>query len=120
MRKSDRGFILLEIIVSLLIFSIAILSIVNSFSLGIKLNQHSFNYTEAMFLTNRIINQLELRIENAEENEQRINNKLFKWQVELVEQGDTQKLIVIVSWKEKDKEYQLQTSNVYPRGFINL
>ncbi len=117
--QKKAGFILLEIIASVAIFSTAILAVMRSFSSGIDLNQHSLNYSEAVFLSNRIINRLELQAEQLREGEEKINNRLFKWRVEVVEQEDNQELQVIVSWKEREKEYHLKTSNVYPLGFIN-
>jgi general secretion pathway protein I len=81
-RSSAAGFTLIEILVALVILSVALVTIMQLFSGGLKAAGIAGDYTQAIFLAREKIEELLLEKETPAETAEGVFNNDYKWQTE--------------------------------------
>lgn len=105
-KKSERGFILIEILVSLLIFSVGVLLMVQSLSAITKSNQHIRDNYFAMLLIDNLLNRLYAGEIIASTGSESMSSKDFSWQIDYSNSLEGLKEIWLkVNWQYKGKNY---------------
>ena len=83
LKNSSFGFTLIEILVSLVILTISLVTIMQLFSGGLKSSKIAGDYTKAIFLAREKMNQLLLEEDTvAKSIEEDLNNE-YKWRAEI-------------------------------------
>jgi prepilin-type N-terminal cleavage/methylation domain-containing protein len=119
MPHNEKGFTLLEVIVSLTILALSILSLVQMFSGGLNQAAQSDRYLTAVYLAQQKFTQLELESFKAELSEGDFENQEgYSWQLQILpyesqmnneEAGIlVQKISLRVFWVEKGLEKEIQ------------
>jgi type II secretion system protein I len=103
--QANDGFVLFEVMLSLAILCLGLILILSSFKVGISAVKASKDYTQAMFLLQQKIGELETtanelypgKIEGGFE-----DNHEFTWKAEIKKLDDIElkEVKVIVEWKE--------------------
>ncbi len=116
-KKSAQGFILIEILVSLLVFSLGVLFLVQTLSAITQSNQHIRDNYSAMLLIDNLLNRLYAQETIAPQGIQAIQGKEFTWQIDYRTTLEGLKQILVkVSWHFKTRDY----SAVLEHKIINL
>jgi len=116
-KKSAQGFILVEILVSLLVFSLGVLFLVQTLSSIIQSNQYIRDNYSAMLLIDNLLNRLSLKETIAPCGIQNIQNKNFTWGIDSLTTLEGLKLVILkVNWHSKLRDY----STVFKYQIINL
>ena len=83
LKNSSFGFTLIEILVSLIILTIAMVTIMQLFSGGLKTSKIAGDYTKAIFLAREKMNQLLIEEDTvAKSIEEDLDNE-YKWRAEI-------------------------------------
>ncbi len=113
-RKINKGFLLVEVMVSISILSIGLLLVLNSFMRSIKAIELSRDYFKAgLLLENKIY---ELSNKDTEEGVLEGSfddfNKRFSWNLDVrkIEESPLNEINLKVSWGGKDKEKDISIS----------
>ena len=105
-KKSRQGFILIEILVSLLVFSVGVLLLVQSLSNIIKSNQHIRDNYFAMLLMDNLLNRLYAKEPIALTGIESMSNKNFAWKIDYSNSPEGLKEILVkVNWQDKGRDY---------------
>ncbi|MBL0732372.1 MAG: type II secretion system protein [Desulfosarcina sp.] len=81
--RSTAGFTLIEILVALVILSIALVTIMQLFSGGLKASRIAGDYTQAIFLAREKMEELLLEEETSAEATGGEFNNNYKWRAEI-------------------------------------
>ena len=118
-RKRNKGFLLVEVMVSISILSIGLLLVLNSFFRSIKAVEVSRDYFKAgLLLENKIYELLNKGTEEGVwEGSFDDFNKRFSWNLDVrkIEEGPLNEINLKVSWGGKDKEKDISIST-YIKG----
>ena len=111
-RKDQRGFTLLEIVVALTIAAIALPALLRAFSEGTKKHVLIENKTTALYLLKLRMSEIEMlgNLQIGSEEGEFGTNSRFRWSSE-VDETDTDGLYqvtVTVYWQEKGKEENIE------------
>ena len=113
--KLLRGYTLLEIMLALSIISIALLTIIHSFSLIARSKAAAINYTKASLLLEAKLHDLKTNGFNQRSRQGVFNSPFerFSWQAdsEIIPAGGLRRVLLVISWREgeQDKELQIVT-----------
>ncbi|MDH5762590.1 MAG: prepilin-type N-terminal cleavage/methylation domain-containing protein [Nitrospinota bacterium] len=127
MPRNEKGFTLLEVIVSLTILALSILSLIQMFSGGLNQASQSDRYMTAVYLAQQKITQLELDSFKTELAVGEFENQEgYSWQLEILpyesqinneEAGILlQKISLRVFWVEKGQEKEVQLVSLQNLG----
>ena len=119
MRRNEKGFTLLEILVSMTILSGAILALVQMFSGSVNQAAQADRYLNGVYLAQQKFSQLELDDFESEITEGTFENQeTYSWQLEVLphesplnneEAGITiQKISVRVFWEDRNQEKEVE------------
>jgi len=105
-RKKYQGFILIEILVSLLVFSVGVLFLVQTISSIVQSNQHIRDNYSAMLLINNLLNRLYAKEIILPQGVKTIQGKDFNWDInyQITLEGLKQ-IFFKVRWQSKAIEY---------------
>jgi len=107
LKKNRNGFLILEILVCVVVITVGLVFIINSFSASTLAITTSRNYITALSLLEDELWEFERKHQAGEgENEGRFgNNENFRWSYEAEEVDETpfNKLIFGASWKQREK-----------------
>lgn len=118
-RPADRGFTLIEIMVSMAILGIALTVVMELFSGGLRLGRKSEEYSRAVFYGRQLLEELCLKKEFPNPKEEGIFEEEYRWQYEiepvfLVDENKEEKfplrvfkIKVFVFWFTGDKQKSL-------------
>lgn len=117
-RKNIRGFMLLEVMVSLAILSIGLLVIVRSFSSSLRAQEYCHSYSQAVFLIEQKMTELQITDNLTEgiatgKGEEGFSD--YSWRIETgcSKTDDSLKEInTTVYWQNKGKSSKLSMSNL--------
>jgi len=113
-RKRNKGFLLVEVMVSISILSIGLLLVLNSFFRSIKAVEVSRDYFKAgLLLENKIYELLNKGTEEGVwEGSFDDFNKRFSWNLDAgtIEESPLNEINLKVSWGGKDKEKDISIS----------
>ena len=116
-KKSAQGFILIEILVSLLVFSVGVLFLVQTLSSITQSNQHIRDNYSAMLLIDNLLNRLYAKEPIAPQGIQNIQGKDFTWEIDYSSTLEGLKQIILkVNWHSKARDY----SAVLEHQIVNL
>ncbi|MFH1062362.1 MAG: prepilin-type N-terminal cleavage/methylation domain-containing protein [Candidatus Omnitrophota bacterium] len=108
-KKSKQGFILVEILVSLLVFSVGVLLLIQSLSNITKSNQNIRDNYFAMLLIDNLLNRLYAKEIIAPLGIESMSNKDFTWQIDYSNSLEGLKEILLkVNWQSKGKDYSAE------------
>ncbi len=113
-RQRDKGFLLLEIMMSVSILSIGVLLILNSFVKLIKATELSEDYFRAGLLLEEKLTEVYngYAKEGLSKGEFKDPSNRFSWELYLAKSEDDscREVSLKVLWREKDKEEDLSVS----------
>ena len=120
-RSKKEGFLLVEVLVALVIFSFGIIFVVKAYSTSLRAQRHARYHTLALILAERLQEEIELGLVEDLKGEEEIAKKLFSWQIktEPLSQEALKEAKVAVSWQERSKKYEVSFSRVYPSTLIS-
>jgi type II secretion system protein I len=111
-----RGFTLLETLLSLSIFSIAIITIIEGVTLHLRAENLAENTTRAVVLAQNVVNEIRYTDTFADETKDgkfEGDDNNFSWLYEMKERdaGDLYDLKVVISWKDgmMEREHRVDT-----------
>ncbi|MBU1043222.1 MAG: hypothetical protein KJ915_02350 [Candidatus Omnitrophica bacterium] len=108
-KKTAQGFILIEILISVLVFSIGVLFLVQTLSAITQSNQHISDNYSAMLLIDNLLNRLYAREVIAPIGIQSFQGKDFSWEIDYSNSLDGFKQVVLrVKWMRKAREYSAE------------
>lgn len=122
LKTNKKGFILLEVLLSLVILSAGIVGIIKTYSISLRAQKHAQHQTSATILASKLKDQIELRTLEDLNGQEYIGYKLFKWIVKKEPFYDNEDLSIVrieVVWNEKFKEYKVCLIKLYPESFID-
>ena len=106
-KQNKKGFLMLEVLVCVVVITVGLIFIINSFSASTAAITTSRNYITALSLLEDRLWEFERARQTKEgEDEDRFRNKEnFKWSYEAreVEETPLNKLTFAVSWKQREK-----------------
>ncbi len=119
-RRNKKGFLLLEVLISVAILSFGLVLIINSFSKSLRVSELSENYFKANLLLSKKLFEIENNPEGFLEERQSNGNfedlgGRFSWQLE-VEKIEEEKLSEVklkVFWLQNKKEEALTIATYY-------
>jgi type II secretory pathway pseudopilin PulG len=105
-KNLTKGFILIEILVSILIFSAGVLFLIQSLSGITRSNQQISDNYYSLLLIDNLFNRLASGEILASTGTQTISNKIFIWQIDYSNSLEGLKEIMVkVNWLSKGKIY---------------
>ncbi|MFH1062883.1 MAG: type II secretion system protein [Candidatus Omnitrophota bacterium] len=114
--KNQKGFTLLEVMLSLAIISISLMVIIYSFSQAITAKAAVSNYTKAMFLSQKKLFDLSFSNLRTVENQGQFLEPFeqFKWQIKTdrTNFSNLAKVDLIIEWQQQGKSKNLQVSTL--------
>jgi len=118
MLRDEKGFTLLEIIVSLTILAGGVLTLVQMFSGSINQASQADRYLNGVYLAQQKFSQLEMDGFKTDENEGTFEDETYSWQLEIhpyespLNSEDArieiQKVSLRVYWEDKNQEKEVQ------------
>jgi len=119
---NKRGFLLLEVLLSLGILATSLLAINHSFSSALRANSYAESYTVASLLAQEKMAEIETTSyqTGAFEGDFGKEYPFYRWKSEItfLEDQMVSKVILTVSWKRGNKEYQLNLGTLLPLRFV--
>jgi len=124
MFRNEKGFTLLEIIVSMTILATSVLTLVQLFSGAMNQAAQADRYLNGVYLAQQKFSQLEMDGFNTDDNEGTFEDEIYRWQLEILPYEsplnsedariELQKVSLRVYWEDKnqEKEVQLVSLNV--------
>jgi len=113
--KKNNGFILLEILVSIFIFSIGIVSLIKSLSIVTRTNQQVRNYTLSALITDNIFARIRAGEDISPEFETQMAGRKFNFQVsEKVLTNRLKQVSVKGLWYKHGQQTSTEFSQVIP------
>ncbi|MFH1857129.1 MAG: prepilin-type N-terminal cleavage/methylation domain-containing protein [Candidatus Omnitrophota bacterium] len=121
--NNQKGFLLLEVVLALIILSCGIIAVVSAFSFSLRAQKHAQCYTFAFLLAGNIQQEIESGVIEESKGEELKQFGFFRWAAEREpfdnEEGEESEMInVRVGWREHEKEYEVLLSNLYVKEFI--
>ncbi|MBU1087758.1 MAG: hypothetical protein KKD05_09630 [Candidatus Omnitrophica bacterium] len=108
-QKTAQGFILIEILVSVMVFSVGVLFLVQTLSQITKSNQHISDNYNAMLLIDNLLNRLSSQEVLAASGTEPIQDKAFAWQIDYSNSLEGLKQVILrVTWQTKAREYSAE------------
>ena len=118
MLRNEKGFTLLEIIASLAILAVGILTLVQLFSGSMNQAAQADRYLNGVYLAQQKFSQLEMDGFKAEDNEGTFEDETYSWQLEILPYESSlnsedarielQKVSLRVYWEDKNQEKEVQ------------
>jgi len=118
MLRNEKGFTLLEIIASLAILAVGILTLVQLFSGSMNQAAQADRYLNGVYLAQQKFSQLEMDGFKAEDNEGTFEDETYSWQLEILPYEsplnnedariELQKVSLRVYWEDKNQEKEVQ------------
>jgi type II secretion system protein I len=113
--REDRNsaFTLLEVLLALTIFSVAILAILSAVNISQRANSHAEKLQEAAALAQ---NQLELAVDRPADalSPKQGNDGLFAWSVEYAEKSQGLMMAsAMVQWQERNEPQSFRVSQIF-------
>lgn len=110
--KKLLGFTLLEVMLAVSIASVALIAVINSFSLIVRAKTATSNYTKALFLLEEKIFDLReygFQEDNREGNFEAPNQRFF-WDLssEVISSVGLRKVEVTIFWQEANRKKELR------------
>ena len=116
LKIGKQGFLLLEVMVSVVVITVGLVYIIRSFSVSTRAISTSRNYMQAVHLMEAKLWDLEenRRVETGEDEGYFADNRKFRWAIkaETEEESPLNKINLVVSWKEGGKKQSL-TATTY-------
>lgn len=113
MKKTKKGFILLEILVAMAVLSAGVLFLVQALSLIVRSNQLVRKNQFAALLIDNIYNRFYSQEDLPLEDEITFMEQPFRWEadISLVEER-LKKIMLRVSWQERNKPFYIEISRL--------
>jgi len=118
MLRNEKGFTLLEIIVSMTILAASVLTLVQLFSGAINQAAQADRYLNGVYLAQQKFSQLELDGFSTDDNEGTFEDETYSWQLEILPYEsplnnedariELQKVSLRVYWEDKNQEKEVQ------------
>ena len=118
MLRNEKGFTLLEIIASLAILAVGILTLVQLFSGSMNQAAQADRYLNGVYLAQQKFSQLEMDGFNTDDNEGTFEDETYRWQLEILPYESSlnsedarielQKVSLRVYWEDKNQEREVQ------------
>jgi prepilin-type N-terminal cleavage/methylation domain-containing protein len=118
MLRNEKGFTLLEIIVSMTVLAGGILTLVQLFSGSINQAAQADRYLNGVYLAQQKFSQLEIDGFITEDDEGTFEDETYRWQLEILPYEsplnnedariELQKVSLRVYWEDKDQEKEVQ------------
>lgn len=118
--KKQKGFLLLEVMLSLIIMSVGIAAVIKTYSISLRAQKHAQCHTFAFMLADRIHQEIEAAVIEDLKGREETRIGLFHWIVETepVYAAEFEVAAVRVSWEERSIGYEISLSNLYPKEFM--
>ncbi len=114
--RNNKGFTLLEVMLSLSIISISLMVIIHSFSLAISVKNSVNNYSKAIFLSEKKLSEIKLSGSDKMENNGKFLEPFerFNWQIKAdrTNFSDLAKIDLIIEWTQQGKLKNFQVSTI--------
>jgi len=118
MFRNEKGFTLLEIIVSMTILATSVLTLVQLFSGAMNQAAQADRYLNGVYLAQQKFSQLEMDGFNTDDNEGTFEDEIYRWQLEILPYEsplnsedariELQKVSLRVYWEDKNQEKEVQ------------
>ena len=118
MFRNEKGFTLLEIIVSMTILATSVLTLVQLFSGAMNQAAQADRYLNGVYLAQQKFSQLEMDGFNTDDNEGTFEDEIYRWQLEILPYEsplnsedariELQKVSLRVYWEDKNQEREVQ------------
>jgi len=118
MLRNEKGFTLLEIIVSMTILAASVLTLVQLFSGAINQASQADRYLNGVYLAQQKFSQLEMDGFSTDDNEGTFEDETYSWQLEILPYESSlnsedarielQKVSLRVYWEDKNQEKEVQ------------
>lgn len=120
LRRRQKGFLLLEVMLSLIIMSAGISAVIKTYTISLRAQRHAQCYTFAFMLADRIHQEIKAEVIKALKGTEETSAGLFHWSTERepVSYEELEVVAVKVSWEERIVGYEISLSNLYPKNFL--
>lgn len=120
LRRRQKGFLLLEVMLSLLIMSAGISAVIKSYTISLRAQRHAQCYTFAFLLADKIHQEIKAEVINDLKGREETSAGLFHWSIEIepVYPEEFEAVTVKVNWEERAVGYEISLSNSYPKNFL--
>lgn len=100
--KMQNGFTLLEVVVAMAIIGLGVLTLLEIFSLGLRLGAKSFEKTEASVYGRRVMDEVLIRREVQEGKEEGSVTEKHLWRLRVEPYPDESTILSSTGWKLKE------------------
>jgi type II secretion system protein I len=116
MIKKNKGFTLLEVLLSLSIISVSLLAVINCFSGAVSAKKSVLNYTQAMLLADEKLFEIQNADFNKIEKKGNFNPpyEKFQWGIDAssTDYSNLAQVDLTVSWTQQGREKSIQVATI--------
>lgn len=119
--RRGKGFLLLEVLVSLTILSAGIMAVVRTYIISLQAQKHAQHKTIAVLIAGSLQEEIESALIEDLQGSQMVAAEIFTWRVEenFSYFEEIKPLAVNVDWEEKSEKYEVSYVNFYPKSYVD-